>query len=339
MILNNKIWNVCYSIAIVLVVLGHSNGVPTNNIGYYTGIYPWFAFFQEIISVIYIFHIPLFFFISGYFFTFNQNFKQFALSKVKRLLIPYFSITSIALPIKILLSSFSDRTSSFDYVSILSSYIVPWDNPVVFMWFIPTLFLIQVVSYWTSKIELSYLIICIPILVFMNVNFDHVNFEGFFSFLNIGGVAHNIIYFHIGIVLSRIGYFKLSNDKLDFRMKILLLICFSFILMSSEIFYAILGIIFVLFLSIIISKIKYSDLLNDIYIYGFQIYLLSWFFQMFVRVVGYQIFGINVLLSCFLMFTLGLLGPIVIIKMVKLLPFNIGYAFNYLLSVKAKPAS
>lgn len=338
-IFNNKAWNVCYAIAIVLVVLGHSNGVPANSIEYYRGLYRSFDIYQEIISVIYIFHIPLFFFISGYFSKFDLCFKQFALSKANRLLIPYVFITSLALPIKIFLSSFSDRISSFDIFSIFNSYFVPWDNPVVFMWFIPTLFLIQVISYWLSKFELSHLIGFIPFMVLLNIWFDHVNVDGLFAFLNIGGVAHNIIYFHIGFVLSRLGVFKLNIIKPDSRIKILLFVCFPFILMSTEVTYALLGIILTLLLSLIISKIKYSHVLKYIYIYGFQIYLLSWFFQMFIRVVGFQIFGINILLSCILMFTLGLFGPIVTTRMIKLFPVSIGCRFNYLLSVKTRHAS
>ena len=40
-------------------------------------------------AIVYIFHMPLFFFISGYTYKPKENFKTFFLKKIKRLGIPY----------------------------------------------------------------------------------------------------------------------------------------------------------------------------------------------------------------------------------------------------------
>lgn len=61
-------------IGIILVFLGHAD-------------------FEPFSKIIYMFHIPLFFFISGFLFHFNEddNFKSFSLKKIKSIIIPYFS--------------------------------------------------------------------------------------------------------------------------------------------------------------------------------------------------------------------------------------------------------
>lgn len=65
-------------IAILAVILGH--------------------YFQEFspdkMNIVYCFHMPLFFLISGYCLSINKTFKDFAKSKIHRLLIPY-AVTAV----------------------------------------------------------------------------------------------------------------------------------------------------------------------------------------------------------------------------------------------------
>lgn len=77
----NQSVDVCKGIAIVLMVIGHS-GCPL-----------WLSNF------IYSFHMPLFFFFSGYFFTPPPSYKIYLIRKVNNLYIPYlkWSLTFLAL--------------------------------------------------------------------------------------------------------------------------------------------------------------------------------------------------------------------------------------------------
>lgn len=128
---------------ILLVVIGHSRyGAPVD---------PWWF------TWIYSFHMPLFMFISGYLLRYGcekKNMSLFAMSwqerkfflwkKVKRLLIPYWAISSLAFVPKVLMSRFAARPMEFSFGEYIRMLIYPWDNVIIFFWFLPTLFLIFV---------------------------------------------------------------------------------------------------------------------------------------------------------------------------------------------------
>ena len=62
--------DIAKGICIFLMVLGHT------------------CFYSGVIDVVYLFHMPFFFFVSGFFFSTNENLKDFVENKTKRLLIP-----------------------------------------------------------------------------------------------------------------------------------------------------------------------------------------------------------------------------------------------------------
>lgn len=68
-------------IAMILVFYGHLGGSGDN---------PWFPYLEGSIWVIYLFHMPLFFVLSGLTFNPNKPFKTFLWSRIRRLVIPYF---------------------------------------------------------------------------------------------------------------------------------------------------------------------------------------------------------------------------------------------------------
>lgn len=68
-----KYIDILKGIAILFVVIGHAVRVKT------------------VFAIIFSFHMPLFFFISGYLFKPNNNIKQFFIKKSVKLLIPYIS--------------------------------------------------------------------------------------------------------------------------------------------------------------------------------------------------------------------------------------------------------
>lgn len=90
--MSNEKWiDIAKGIGILLIIIGHS------------------PFSQFIKDVIYTFHIPLFFFISGYLFNwgkYKKNINQFLVNKIKRLVIPYFLTNIIILSTFYLLSYF-----------------------------------------------------------------------------------------------------------------------------------------------------------------------------------------------------------------------------------------
>ena len=100
---------------IILVVIGHIGEMNTN-------LHRW----------IYSFHMPLFMFISGYLLNYtnqrkieNINLKEFFWKKIKRLLIPYFIITSLAYIPKYILNKFTLRPVELTFNNYLKGFIYP----------------------------------------------------------------------------------------------------------------------------------------------------------------------------------------------------------------------
>ena len=147
--------DVMRGIAIIFVVLGHA-GVSS---------YVW--------SFIYSFHMPLFFFISGYFCNTNIDFKTFLKKKIKGLYFPFFKyyvLFIIASPIlhRFLLTK-NNYTSIDSFLSALFlsfRFRVGAIDLLGQFWFLPVLFFVTLLVYSCVKIfnqlikrEYSYLLL------------------------------------------------------------------------------------------------------------------------------------------------------------------------------------
>lgn len=80
--------DIAKGLAMLLVFYGHLGGAGDN---------PWFPDLTGSIWVVYLFHMPLFFMLSGLTFNPNKDFRTFFVSRFKRLVIPYFFFSIYAL--------------------------------------------------------------------------------------------------------------------------------------------------------------------------------------------------------------------------------------------------
>ena len=112
---------------IILVILGHLSLQKANI---------W----------IYSFHVPLFFFISGYLLNDNLALKPFIIKKLKALMIPYFSLGIIAFLLSRLIGSLD--ISVYDYAKL---FII--QRRFTSMWFLPCIFLLEIFWYFLNKYE------------------------------------------------------------------------------------------------------------------------------------------------------------------------------------------
>jgi len=318
---NNNI-NALTGLGIFLVVLGHSPGVlpdvaeqlAANNFPYHI--------FRRIISLIYTFHMPLFFVVSGFLYHYSRSnysasFPSFFKKKFSRLIIPYIIISSLTFPVKAILSEFSRRPIEFGWNDYLKSLYMPWDNPIIYFWFLPTLMLIMLISkpiLTDKKNRLADYLILIS-SCFLYFYLDHYNKSGWGGLLNIEGALHNYIYFFIG-------YFICKNKK-NILLKPNIFYLFPFILLASLFYLTNFENELIFFLSI--SGIYASFFLSSIFLrwfsylgsYSYQIYLLSWFPQTFSRVVFGQILDVSVWISVFFSLVLGLAIPILIVSFLR----------------------
>lgn len=120
----------------LLVVIGHVSltnvaGDPSTPIA--TGIE----------KVIYSFHMPLFIFISGWLFYYTcisrgKPYRDMLVSKAKRLAIPFFAFTIIAMVLKMAFPQLMHRV--VDAEEIINTFVFFRSNPLGEMWFVIVLF-------------------------------------------------------------------------------------------------------------------------------------------------------------------------------------------------------
>lgn len=135
--------------AVILVVLGHLTPIPSEPIS------------AELHKYIFSFHMPLFFFISGYLFNQHKYLQtgKFVTSRVRSLLLPYFLLILVSYPIFVLTYSFSycklvlpypDISTTIYSVLYASSNYNHFDS-VIFngpLWFLPCLFVTSIIFYF-----------------------------------------------------------------------------------------------------------------------------------------------------------------------------------------------
>ena len=142
--------DVCKGIGIILVILGHTYYCP-----------------KKLYNLIYCFHMPLFFILSG--FTYNKDrnndmeFKLFVKKKAKQLLLPYFVFAMVNMFLQIMWKQFIiNETIDCDYlVNNLKGIVLCYSNmqhmpncsPI---WFLLCLFIAFLLFYWLMKMKDRY---------------------------------------------------------------------------------------------------------------------------------------------------------------------------------------
>lgn len=123
-------------LAIILVIVGHSSFVP-----------------HMAKIMLYIFHIPLFFFLSG--FTLNvrkyETFSGYFLNKLKGLVVPFFLLNSFVFLFQLFVM-YPDQVLSFNILHFIKQLLISDRLHIYFqLWFLNVLFLAHVFSYFILK--------------------------------------------------------------------------------------------------------------------------------------------------------------------------------------------
>ncbi|MDR1744289.1 MAG: acyltransferase family protein, partial [Planctomycetota bacterium] len=121
----------CKGIAIILVVAGH----------YFPAESP--EAWKTIRAIIYTFHMPLFFFASGFFFAGEpeRGIAELLAKKAARLLIPFATIALVFLLMKLPASLFFDLEHGLNARAVLNAVLDPVRSHVPLLWFMQALFI------------------------------------------------------------------------------------------------------------------------------------------------------------------------------------------------------
>ncbi len=307
---------------IILVVLGHS--------GFEEPIIRERLAFLH--SWIYSFHMPLFFMISGYLFSFtNKDFisinpTKFLTKKIQRLLIPYTVLGIILYIIKLAFSGLSHAERTFSVGAFFKMFISPGcaDSTMGYLWYLLSLFMIFVIVITMIRLRCNLKSTSLCIALFATfVCADSILPK--IEWLNISSAVHYMPYFLIGILLcnnnklstliNRIGG---GNLLISTILSVLIVACrLEFPFKIGAIVSAIVGIWMSISLCNVVLRInRFGDYLISFSKYTYSIYLFSWFGQYAAKIIIINILHLHWSFCVMAMFICGLLLPIIVDRIV-----------------------
>lgn len=306
--------NIMRGMAVLCVVIGHSFNPKET---------PTLLGFIK--SFVYCFHMPVFFFISGFLEgekrrSFNEK-KQAIVKKAKRLMVPYFFLTVFTAGLKLLFGAFA--RNPLNYSTFAVDVLIGRNNPNGGLWFLYALFIISIFGILFDSVNRT-LLTCVMFVLYMlnTVAFKQSGCIVSFFF------DYAWIYFMGGAVRKHL-YEKIKNFELLMSAKgiaITAIISVGYMVLAfvkiyesqSFILATVVTIIGVFLLFIIAIQIEHYHcgeklwmLLGD---YGMDIYMIGYYVQQTIFVVCGKIFGIDYLIYAWLMLIFGLVAPIILSK-------------------------
>lgn len=303
-----------------LVIWGHS--------------YPFVTPIPETISnsrgFIYLFHMPLFVFCSGFLFAYTRqterkSLRLYVTQRVKKLLLPYLVFSLIGLFPKYFTQSVLNDTLTLDFVSLVRVFLVPRENIWGHFWFLPMIYILGVLSFIFDKFFFSdadkkwkWTIICICLIIIKLI----YNPIASMQWLGINDVIQFAYCYALGVdVFYMLGDLK---DRIHLKRPALLTICImgGGISLITRFFYpnnsianltvALLMIATILLLCLDLekyTKVNKRSLVAQTY----QIFILSWPCQLLMEILLERVLHTPWWIIMPVVFVSGVLGAVMII--------------------------
>ena len=285
-------------------------------------------------SIIYSFHMPLFFFLSGLFFcksVLNRGRLGFALSKIDTIVYPYLVWSILQGVVEAAMSNYTSGSATFSEVFAL------W-VPRAQFWFLYALFFISIFSIalytFVSDKWFFAILILMAALYLLRPEFLRVS--------PVIYIINNFIYFALGVVFTKYDLGNRLSTLSSFAALAALFVLAQYLFHGyagkvytqrgmESLLLASISIFFIIALSKTLSKYRYSGFLAHVGVCSMAIYLIhilagSGTRVVLTKLVGVDVVSIHLLAGC----VVGILVPLLVVKFTQ--AFNVRYVFSAPLS-------
>lgn len=304
-------------VGILLVVFGHS--------------YPLIGEIPKSLEIvrnfIYCFHMPLFVFVSGYLVSQTKSIekygpKQYIKNRFIKLFVPYLGLSILGYFSKIFMSKFINDEVELSIAYFIRTILVPRENVWGHFWFIPMLFTMSVGSVLYTMIvrKNRKLGIVIWLMTFVLVFAPSIT-----NWFGLNDIKNYLFWYMSGLLLGEMN--TLTKFKSTIKgMICLVLAVLVFVLCGMKAYNTFVALfmlagILVLCMTIDMEKVWIFKVIEK---YSFSIFILSWPAQAVVEVIGNRIFDLPLAVNMTMMFSCGVIIPLIIVWVVrklKKLPF------------------
>ena len=255
---------------------------------------------------IYSFHMCIFFFISGYLYTGNQNKKEYIIKKIKNLLLPFLIWNTICSLGSLLVRH--DISLFFHYLFVINGDIC-WNAP---LWFLIVLFPTELIFFFIEDIQifknkyLYHLIISIISLIL----FILVGTHQMTLYINLIPLA--LLFYNLGYMYKLVDKFINKDNKLMLTILCIFLITINIyfsVVLNERIVYTgsyfdnmlyfaissftgVLG--YFLLFEIFTSKLKTKNFLTKIGYSSMTIMIFQYFVFKFYNLISIKLFGLDI---------------------------------------------
>ncbi|MHB2213496.1 acyltransferase family protein [Raoultella ornithinolytica] len=302
-------------IGIVLVVYGHiARGL------YNSGIIPDSKVYFFLDALIYSFHMPLFFFLSGVFILksyLSKGFRDFYFNKIDTILYPYVIWSLLQGVIEVFLSKYTNGTASIQEVLSLL-----W-HPRAQFWFLYALFInfifLALILKFCEKIDIK---ILVPVILVFSL-IIYLQFASIQDVNPLNYIVHNMFFLVLGMLFYQ---FSIKNFLSNHCVLFFVFFTFLFLIQAFYIFYmpsdkkydivriafAIIGIGMLTSLCMVIDRhfiARIKRILSLLGIYSMPIYLMHILVGSGIRIVLYKVVKIH---NFYAHIIIGVIGAIII---------------------------
>ena len=175
---------------------------------------------------IYTFHMPLFFFLSGYVFSNKDKFDLFIKKKAKALLIPYFTLGIPMVAFKILFSLYQKTFTIDSTIELVKNFV--FQKRLWTLWYIACLFFLNIIFYLVTKFANKNISKAVIVIAMAFIGLVYYKSGGLPLPWNIDACFMAIPFFFGGFVLNENSN-KIDNLLSQTKNKILVFLAFGLI--------------------------------------------------------------------------------------------------------------